>query len=125
MSEIRNAQGSLCAVVATPKQEVLPLKIFLLQEIEEELTFETTAQRDERILSYLYEEELKSDAKARAEKRFKRIMRTLKHNSGEVHLGRTPGCSANKVLKVAKEPTFKFRECEDDEPSYCKAVFNV
>jgi len=124
MSEIRNAQGALCAIVTTPKQEVLPLKVFLLQEIEEELSFESTAARDERILSYLYEEELKSDAKARAEKRFKRIMRTLKHNSGEVHLGRTPGCSANKVLKVAKDSTFKCREAED-EPSYCKSVFNV
>jgi len=117
MSEIRNAEGALCAIVNVPKEKTIPLKVYLLKEIEEELSFESTAQRDERILSYLYEEELKSDAKDRAQKKFKKLMRCMTdYGAPEVHVGRQANKSAQAILKVSTPRTEKAirhrRSCE-------------
>jgi len=103
MSEIRNAEGALCAVVNIPSKEKvieIPMKVFLLKEIEEELTYETTAERDERILSYLYDREMESTAKDRAERKFKKIMKALHRDCDEVTIGKNNKKSANEFLKL-------------------------
>lgn len=105
MSEIRNAEGRLCAIVNVPSKEKvieIPMKVFLLKEIEEELTYETTAERDERILSYLYDREMESNAKDRAERKFKKIMTALQRDCDQVTIGRKGGKSANEMLKLVR-----------------------
>lgn len=124
MTEIRNAQGALCAIVNVPKKETIPMKVFLLKEIEEELTFESTAERDERILSYLYEEELKSNARDRAEKRFKQIMKSMtRHGGPEVHVGRQPNRTAQAILKLTSPRSEK--AILERSPSFNRTVYDL
>lgn len=122
MSEIRNAEGALTAIVNVPSKEKvveIPMKVFLLREIEEELTYETTAERDERILSYLYDREQESNAKDRAEKKFKKIMKALHRDYDVVTLGRKEGKSANEMLKLVKTG----KTWRDSPPYYSSKKF--
>lgn len=126
MSEIRNSEGSLCAIVNVQKKDQIPIQVFLVKEIEEEMNFESTAERDERILSYLYDRELRSDARMRAQKKFKKIMRMIQRDVDQVTIGKKNGKSANECLRLVPRGQKPFKNSPvSDEPLRSKNVYDL